>query len=123
MSGKDETSSYLLAMAVLIGQWAPEEDHDALDVGVATFVILNSAVIPFLWAAALRLVLASFNDLMFVSMVVPGQVIHQEAMVLTRLVHDLIEFCTGSAALFEFVAFLFLGVGHELASMLMILLG
>jgi hypothetical protein len=40
-------------------------------------------------------------------MAVPGQVIHQEIMVLTSLVHDLIEFCTASMALFEFVAFLF----------------
>ena len=123
MSGKDETSSYLLAMAVLIGQWAPEEDHDALDVGVAAFIILNGIVLPFLWVAALRLALASFNDLTFVSMAVPGQVIHRETMVLTCLVHDLVELCTASMALFEFVAFLFLGVGHELASKLMILLG
>ena len=56
-------------------------------------------------------------------MAVPGQVIHLETMGLTCLVHDLVEFCMASMALFEFVAFLFLGVGHELASMLMILLG
>ena len=72
---------------------------------------------------SLHLVLASFNDLTFVSMAVPGQVIHRETMVLTCLVHDLVEFCTASMALFEFVAFLFLDVGHELASTLTILLG
>jgi hypothetical protein len=35
-------------MAVLVGLWAPEDDHDALDVGVATFVILIGAVLPLL---------------------------------------------------------------------------
>jgi len=102
---------------------APKDDHDALDVGVATFIILNGGTLPFLRSAALHLALASFNDLTFVSMAVPGQVIHRETMVLTCLVHDLVEFCTASMALFEFVAFLFLDVGHELASTLTILLG
>ena len=72
---------------------------------------------------SLHLALASFNDLTFVNMAVPGQVIHRETVVLTCMVHDLIEFCTTSMALFEFVAFLFLGIGHELALTLMILLG
>jgi hypothetical protein len=44
-------------------------------------------------------------------------------MILICLVHDLVEFCTASTALFEFFAFLFLGVGHELALTLVILLG
>ena len=83
-------------MAVLVGLWAPDDDHDALDVGVAAFVILIGAILPLLWVAALRLVLASFNDLTLVSMTVPCQVIHWEAMVLTCLVHDLIEFCMAS---------------------------
>jgi hypothetical protein len=109
--------------AILVGLWAPEDDHDALDVGVAAFIILNGVTLPFLWETALRLALDNFNDLMFVSMAVPSQVIHRESVVLTCLVHDLIEFRTASTALFEFVAFLFLGVGHELASMLTILLG
>jgi hypothetical protein len=43
-------------------------------------------------------------------------------MVLTCLVHDLVEFCMASMALFGFIAILFLGVVHELASTLMILL-
>ena len=72
---------------------------------------------------SLHLVLASFNDLMFVSMAVPGQVMHLETKVLTCLVHDLIEFSMASVALFEFVAFLFLGIDHEFALTLMILLG
>jgi hypothetical protein len=55
-------------------------------------------------------------------MAVPDQVIHREAMVLTCLVHDLIEFRMASTSLFGFIAFLFLDTGHELASMLMILL-
>jgi hypothetical protein len=121
-SGKDETPGYLFTTAILVGLWALKDDHDTLNVGVAAFIILNGIVLPFLRAAALRLALASFNDIMFVSMAVPGQVIHREFMVLTRLVHDLVEFCTASAALFEFVAFLFLGVDHELASTFMILL-
>ena len=108
--------------AILVGLRAPEDDHDALDVGVAIFVILLGTVFPLLRVAALHLVLAGLNDLMFVSLTVPRQVIHREAMVLTRLVHDLVEFCTASMALFGFIAFLFLGVGHELASTLMILL-
>jgi hypothetical protein len=54
--------------------------------------------------------------------IVNGQVIHWEAMVLTCLVHDLVKFCTASVALFGFISFLFLGVNHELASMLTILL-
>ena len=108
---------------VLVGLWAPEDDHDTLDVGVAAFVILGGAVLPLLQVTILCLVLASFNDLTFVSMVVPSQVIHQEPMVLTCLVHDLIEFCTDFAALFEFVAFLFLSIGHELTSTLTILAG
>ena len=116
-------SGYLFKTVVLIGLWAHEDDHDALDVGVTTFVMLNGAVLPFLLVAALCLVLTSFNDLTFVSMAVPGQVIHREAVLLTCLVHDLIEFCMASTTLFEFVAFLFLGVGHKLASMLTILLG
>jgi hypothetical protein len=110
-------------MAVLVGLWTPKDDHDALDVRVVAFVILNSAVLPFLQAATLHLVLASFNDLTFVSMAVPGQVIHRETMILICLVHDLVEFCTASTALFEFVTFLFLGIGHELTSTLVILLG
>jgi hypothetical protein len=109
--------------ASLVGLWGLKDDHDALDVGVVAFIILNSVILPFLWMAALHLALASFNDLMFVSMAVPSQVIHWETMVLTCLVHDLVEFFLASAALFEFVAFLFLGVGHELTSTLMILLG
>ena len=59
---------------------------------------------------------------MLASMVVPSQVIHQEAMVLTCLVHDLIKVCTASIALFGFIAFLFLDVVHELASTLMMVL-
>ena len=110
-------------MAVLVFLWAHEDDHDALDVGVTTFVMLNGAVLPFLLVAALCLVLTSFNDLTFVSMAVPGQVMHLETKVLTCLVHDLIEFCMASVALFEFVAFLFLGIDHEFALTLMILLG
>jgi hypothetical protein len=108
---------------ILVGLWAPKDDHDAFDVGVAAFIILNDFALPFLWMAALCVAFASFDDLMFVSMVVPGQVIHRETMVLIRLVHDLIDFCMASMALFEFFAFLFLGVGHELASMHTILLG
>jgi hypothetical protein len=107
---------------ILIGLWAFEDDHDALNVGVAAFIILNGVALPFLRAAALRLALASFHDITFVSMAVPDQVIHWEFVVLTGLVHDLIEFHMAFMALFEFVAFLFLGVGHELASMLTILL-
>ena len=108
--------------AILVGLRAPEDDHDALDVGVAIFVILLGTVFPLLRAATLRLVLASINDLTFVSVAVLGQMIHREAMVLAHLVHDLIEFCMAPMALLGFVAFLFLGVSHELTSMLMILL-
>jgi hypothetical protein len=108
---------------ILVGLWAPKDDHDILNVGVATFIILSGVTLSFLWVATLRLALDSFNDLMFVSMAVPGQVIHRETMVLTCLVHDLIDFCMAFVALFEFVALLFLGVGHELVSTLTILLG
>jgi hypothetical protein len=80
---------------ILVGLWAPEDDHDTLDVGVAAFIILNGVALPFLWVVALCLALASFNDLMFVSMAVPGQVIHWESMVLTRLVHDHAEILHG----------------------------
>lgn len=57
--------------AVLVGLWAPEDDHDALVVGVAVFVILFGVLFPLLWAAALHL-----DDLTFTSVAVPGQVIH-----------------------------------------------
>ena len=106
-------SGYLFMMVVLVGLWAPEDDHDALDVGVAAFVILNGIVLPFLQVSALRLVFASFNDLTFVSMVVPSQVIHRETVVLTCLVHDLVKFCMAFMALFEFVVFLLLGIGES----------
>jgi hypothetical protein len=56
---------YLFTIVVLVGLWAPKDDHDALDVGVAAFVILDGAILPLLRAVALRLVLASFNDLTF----------------------------------------------------------
>ena len=84
---------YIFMTVVLVGLWAPEDDHDTLDIGVAAFVILGGVVLPLLWVTILRLVLASFNDLTFVSIAVPGQVIHRETMVLTCLVHDLVEFC------------------------------
>jgi hypothetical protein len=44
-------------------------------------------------------------------------------MVLTHLVHDLIEFCVTPMALLGFVAILFLSTGHEYSSMLAILPG
>jgi hypothetical protein len=113
---------YLFMMAVLIGLWAPEDDHDALDVRVVVFVILLGAIFPFLRAATLHLVHASINDVMFVSVVVPSQVIHWEAIVLAHLVNDLIEFCMAPTTSLGFVAFLFLGVSHDLVSMLTILL-
>ena len=62
--------------AILVGLRAPEDDHDALDVGVAIFVILLGTIFPLLQAAALRLILASINDLTFLSVAVPGQVVH-----------------------------------------------
>ena len=111
-------SGYLFMTAILVGLWALVDDHDALNVGVAAFIILNGIALPFLRVDTLCLALACFNDFMFVSMAVPSQVIHQETVVMTCLVHDLVELCMASMALFEFVAFLLLGIGHELASML-----
>ena len=109
-------------MAVLVGLWASEDYHGDLDVGVAAFVILIGTVLPLLRVAALHLVLAGLNDLMFVSLTVPRQVIHREAMVLTRLVHDLVEFSMASMTLLGLVVILFFGVGPELTSPLTILL-
>ena len=115
-------SGYLFAMVVLIGLWASEDDHDTLDVGVAILVILIGTIFPLLQVVALRPVLAGLNDLTFVSLTVPGQVIHREAVVLTRLVCDLVEFSTASTTLLGLVAILFFGISHELTSPLMILL-
>ena len=44
---------YLFMTAILVGLWVLVDDHDALDVGVATFVILVSIVLPLLLVASL----------------------------------------------------------------------
>ena len=106
---------------VLIGLWASKDDHDTLDVGVAVLVIFVGTVFPLLRVAALHLVLAGLNDLTFVSLIVPSQVIHREPMVLTHLVHDIVKFSTTSTTLIGLVVILFFGVGHELTSPLTIL--
>jgi hypothetical protein len=46
-------------MAVLIGLWSPEDDHDALDVRVAIFAIFLGTIFPLLWVAALCPILAA----------------------------------------------------------------
>ena len=83
-------------MVVLVGLWASKDDHDTLNVRVAVLVIFVGMIFPLLRVATLRCVLASINDLMFVSVAVPSQVVHREAMVLAHLVHDLVEFLHGS---------------------------
>jgi hypothetical protein len=49
-------------------------------------------------------------------------VVRWEAVVLAHLVHDLVQFCMALMVYLDLFAFLFLSIGHELASTLMILL-
>jgi hypothetical protein len=44
---------YLLAVIVLVGLWVAEDDHDALDVGVAVLIIIISSILALVCTGAL----------------------------------------------------------------------
>ena len=83
---------YILVATILVGLRATEDDHDVLYIGVAILVVIVSFLLSLVQVVALRRVLATLSgDMLLIRVAILGQMIHQEAVNLAWLIHDLVK--------------------------------